>query len=160
MKILLIYLKNQKQTEEKKKRMNKKINVLQTIDQFLQISLEFLKLFFILSGIGYYIGLSLESDTNDYIQIMLIITQGIVFTKIMFCFFDYSKYLKEILFDIFSLIIVWLGSEGIMLPYSENSMMTVALILIINLVLHKLISIPIEKSHMEISDVAIEKRRV
>ncbi len=56
--------------------MNKKTNVLQTIDRFLQISLEFLKLFFILSGIGYYIGLSLEGNTNDYVQSMLIITGG------------------------------------------------------------------------------------
>lgn len=44
-----------------------------------------------------------------------------------------------------------------MFPYSENSMMTVALILIINLVLHKLLSIQIEKSYMEISDEVIEK---
>ncbi len=137
--------------------MNKKTNVLQTIDRFLQISLEFLKLFFILSGIGYYIGLSLEGNTNDYVQSMLIITGGIVLTKIMLSFIVSYKYLKEILLDFFSLIIVWVGFAVIMFPYSENSMVTVALILIINLVLHKLISIQIEKSYMEISDAVIEK---
>lgn len=73
--------------------MNKKTNVLQTIDRFLQISLEFLKLFFILSGIGYYIGLSLEGNTNDYVQSMLIITGGIVLTKIMLSFIVSYKYL-------------------------------------------------------------------
>lgn len=72
--------------------MNKKTNVLQTIDRFLQISLEFLKLFFILSGIGYYIGLSLEGNTNDYVQSMLIITGGIVLTKIMLSFIVSYKY--------------------------------------------------------------------
>lgn len=70
---------------------------------------------------------------------------------------NYIYNLKEILLDFFSLIIVWVGFAVIMFPYSENSMVTVALILIINLVLHKLISIQIEKSYMEISDAVIEK---
>lgn len=135
--------------------MNKKINVLQTINQFLQMSLGFLKLFFILSGIGYYIGLSLEGNTNNYVKSMLIITGGIVLTKIILSFIVSYKYFTEILLDFFSLIIVWVGFAVIMFPYSENSMVTVTLILIINLVLHKLISIQIEKSCMEILDMEI-----